>query len=107
MPIFPAPTGVPAADEDTPFNKTLAVAGTSEVLVTAPGVKRGRSFSLQNEGPGIVFLQADGVATLTSTEIKKGQTWAEADLDIGALQFIGETGKQPNVHGVLWSGPTA
>lgn len=106
MPFQPAPeVDVGLADEDTPFDLTLATAGTAEDLVTVPVNKLGRSISLVNEGPGSVFIEFDGVATLTSVEVTRRESYSEAHLAIGAkVSFIGETGKTPRVRGVLWSG---
>lgn len=93
-------------DQAVPINKTLAVVNTAEDLVLVPATKKGRQFSLVNEGPGSAFIQVDGTATLLSTEVKVKDTWYETALSISTrLSFIGETGKQPHVRGVLWAGP--
>ena len=92
-------------DAAVPINKTLAVVNTAEDLVLVPAGKKGRKFSLVNEGPGSAFIQVDGTATLTSTEVKVKDVWYEDGVQvITKLSFIGETGKQPHVRGVLWAG---
>ena len=92
-------------DESVAISKTLAVVDTAEDLVLVPGGKKGRKFSLVNEGPGSAFIAVDGTATLTSTEIKFRDTWFEDGVSITTkLSFIGESGKQPAVRGVLWAG---
>lgn len=92
-------------DESVSISKTLALADTAEDLVLVPGGKKGRKFSLVNEGPGSAFIAVDSVATLTSTEIKFRDTWFEDGVTISTkLSFIGEVGKTPSVRGVLWAG---
>ena len=105
MPFTPAPTGTPPADTDTPIDITLTVANTAEDLVLVPSLKTGRTISLVNEGPGRAFIAFDGTATIADTEIKKGESYGEVNLDISTnVSFIGESGKTPRVRGVLWSG---
>jgi hypothetical protein len=106
MPIIPSPVAsVDSANEATPFDVTLAVADTEEELVAVPGGKLGRVVSLSNEGPGSAFIEFDAAATLTSLEIKKNESYGEMGLEISTdVRLIGETGKQPRVRGILWSG---
>lgn len=107
MPIFPAPVPVqfPAADTDTPFDVTLAVVDTAEDLVTVPATKTGKSFSVVNEGPGKAYLGFDADATTTDLELNKGDSYYEDGLGLTTkVSFIGESGKQPRLRGVLWSG---
>ena len=108
MPIIPAaptPTQFPAADEDTAFDVTLAVVDTAEDLVTVPATKTGRTISIVNEGPGTAYVAFDGDAALTDLELGKGDAYADDLLAISTkVSFIGESGKQPRLRGVLWSG---
>lgn len=92
------------ADEATPFDVTLAVAGTAEDAVTPPTSKVGRIVSLVNEGPGKVYISFDGTATTTDLELDKRDVYTEADISVVTnISFIGETGKLPRVRGILWS----
>mgnify|MGYP001591752073 CR=1 FL=1 len=87
------------------INKTLAVANTAEDLVLVPVGKKGRKFSVVNEGPGAAFIQVDAVATLTSVQVLPKDVWYEESVQITTkLSFIGEIGKLPHVRGVLWAG---
>lgn len=108
MPIIPAPptpTQFPAADEDTPFDVTLAVVDTAEDLVTVPSTKSGRAISIVNEGPGTAYVSFDADATIADLELGKGDSYADDGLAIATkVSFIGESGKQPRLRGVLWSG---
>lgn len=106
MPIHlgPAPISFPEPDEDTPFDVTLAVADTAEDAVTPPSGKIIKKISLVNEGPGSVFLSFDGTATITDIEIEhRGMYDVGGVVVITNVSFIGESGKQPRVHGVVWS----
>ena len=92
------------ADEATPFDVTLAVAGTAEDAVTPPTGKVGRIISLVNEGPGKAYISFDGTATLADLELGKRDVYTEEDISIVTnISFIGETGKLPQVRGILWS----
>ena len=92
------------ANEDTPFDVTLAVAGTAEDAVVPPATKVGRRISIVNHGPGKAYIAFDGTATATSLVIDKGDSYDEADVAIATkVSFIGEVGKTPRVSGVLWS----
>ena len=106
MPITPSPFTTPVADTDTPFNKTLALAGTEEQLVAVPGGKKGRIISLVNDGPGTVGIAFDQAATVASLNIKAGEGYSEAALQVNTdVRFINVTAAQtPTVRGVLWSG---
>ncbi len=108
MPIIPrANVNVDsqAADEDTAFDKTLAVANTAEPLVAVPGGKKGRTVSLVNEGPGKAFISFDSVATLADVELAEGDAYSESRLEVTtSVSFIGELGGTPRLRGVLWSG---
>lgn len=111
MPIIPnssvnLTTGeIALPDKHVPINKTLTVAGTAEDLATVPAGKKGRKFSLVNEGPGSAFIQIDGTADGDSTEVRPGDVWYEENLAIATnLSFIGEPGKKPKVRGALWAG---
>ena len=108
MPIIPAPptpTQFPASDEDTPFDVTLAVVDTAEDLATVPGTKTGRAISIVNEGPGAAFVSFDADATTSDLELGKGDSYSDGGLAIASkVSFIGESGKQPRLRGVLWSG---
>lgn len=103
-----APT-VPTADEIIPFDVTLAVADTSEILFTVPAGKRLRSLSVANMGNGSSFLQtvAGAVATTADFELEKRDAFSESDLDLaeGTYQFIGSAGATPRVRGVATVGP--
>lgn len=107
MPIFPRPVvRTPVADTDTPFDNTLALAGTAEDLVTVPVNKKGRIVSLVNEGPGDVALAFDTTATAADLLLKEGEAYSENGLEIATkISFINVTASQtPRVRGVLWSG---
>lgn len=113
MPIYPRvnvtqTVNVPSmvADEATPFDVTLAVAGTAEDLVLVPGTKVGRSISIINEGPGDVAIKFDGTATTADILVREGEGYADTGLAIQTkLSFINVTAAaQPRVRGVLWSG---
>ena len=105
MPITSGATKFPLADEDTPFDVTLAVAGTAQDWVAVPGGKKGRSISLVNEGPGTAFIAFDSTATLTSLVLDRGDMYSEALLEISTkVSFVGQTGLVPRVRGILWSG---
>src|SRR5574341_1646234 len=106
MPIFPVPTlRTPVTDTDTPFDNTLAVAGTAEDLVTVPALKKGRTVSLVNEGPGEVAIAFDATATVADLLLKEGEAYSEINLEVSTkLSFINVTASQtPRVRGVLWS----
>lgn len=91
-------------DEGTPFDVTLAVAGTAEDVVTPPTGKVIRRINIVNEGPGIAYIAFDGTATTTDLALEKRDSYDEADVEIITnISFIGETGKQPRVRGVIWS----
>ena len=98
----------PAADQAIPFDVTLAVANTSEVLFTVPVGKLLRGFSLVNRSAGNVSahisMAAGAAATTSDTEIEKRGAWGEMHLALaeGDYEFIGSTGAQPSVQGVAW-----
>lgn len=107
MPFNPRPKFTEhVADTDTPFDVTLAVAGTAEDLVLVPGGKKGRIISLVNEGPGEIALKADTTATASDTLVEVGEAYSEDRLEISTkFSFINVTvGLTPRVRGVLWSG---
>ena len=111
MPITPrASTTVNSesanADTATPFDVTLAVTATASDVVLVPALKKGRTLSLVNEGPGDVALKFDGTATITDLLIKEGEAYSEARLEISTkVSFINVTAAQlPRVRGILWSG---
>ena len=92
------------ADEGTPVDVTLAVAGTAEDAVTPPTGKSIRRITIVNEGPGIAYLAFDSTATTTDLALEKRDSYDEADIEVIInISFIGETGKQPRVRGVIWS----
>lgn len=109
MPITPAntPNSQKFADTATPFNNTLAVAGTAEDLVTIPATKKGRTISLINDGPGDVAIAFDATATPTSLVLKQGEAYSDSGLELSTnVSFINVTpAVLPVVRGVLWSGP--
>lgn len=91
-------------DEGTPFDVTLAVAGTAEDAITPPTGKTIRRITIVNEGPGIAYLSFDSTATTADLALDKRDSYDEADVEIVTnISFIGETGKQPRVRGVVWS----
>lgn len=110
MPIIPAPPAaapveIAGADEDTPFDVTLAVADAAEDLVTVPATKEGKSISVVNEGVGTVYLAFDADATTADLALNKGDSYSDSGLAIASrVSFIGESGKTPRCRGVLWSG---
>lgn len=110
MPIIPnssvnLTTGEALPDVHVPISKTLTVAGTAEDLALVPVGKKGRKFSLVNEGPGSAYIQIDGTATVASTEVRPGDVWYEENLAIATkLSFLGETGQTPKIRGALWAG---
>lgn len=107
MAINPRPIfRTPVADTDTPFDVTLAVAGTAQDLATVPSGKKGRAVSLFNHGPGDVRLGFDSTAVVTDLLLLEGEAYDEHDLELGTkLSFLNETtGETPRVRGVLWSG---
>ena len=107
MPITPPTAVMKFADQDTPFTVTLALAGTEQVLVAVPVGKKGRVISLVNDGPGTVALAFDQVATVAGLNLKVGEAYSDASLEISTdVRFINVTvGQTPIVRGVLWSGP--
>lgn len=96
----------PAANDDVPFDLQLAIANTAQDMVSVPAGEVGRSFSIVNEGPGNVYIKADAVATLLNgTRIANGETYSMEGLAIATkISFLGDLGKKPKVHGVLWCG---
>ncbi len=103
-----AAAGDALAETPIPFNVTLAVADTSELLFTVPTGKRLRAFSLANRSlskvSAHVSMVAGTSATVTDMELARKDAWSEADLDLpeGDYEFIGSTGDQPRVSGVAW-----
>ncbi len=101
--------GDKTADEEVPFDVTLAAADVSETLFTVPAGKRLRSVTAANEGIGSahVSLTAGSPATTASLELGKRDSFSENDLDMpeGAYAFIGATGQTPRVRGVAMVGP--
>ncbi len=92
------------AEESTPFDVTLAVAGTAEDAVVPPTGKSIRRVNVVNHGPGSVFIEFDGTATTTSLEVEQRGSYDEGDIGITTnISFIGETGRTPRVTGVVWS----
>jgi hypothetical protein len=104
-------SGDKTADEAIPFDVTLAVADTSEVLFTVPGGKFLRSLSVANEGNGAahVSLTATVAATTADIELGKRDSFSENDLDMaeGTYEFIGAVGETPRVRGLAMVGPAA
>ena len=107
MPITPPSQAQKFADQDTPFNVTLTLAGTEQQLVAVPGGKRGRVISLINDGPGTIAISFDQAATTAGLNLKIGEGYSEMALEIATdVRFINVTAAQtPTVRGVLWSGP--
>ncbi len=105
MPIHLGSGNVRAfAEESTPFDVTLAVVDTAEDAVTPPTGKSIRRINIVNHGPGSVFVEFDGTATVASLEVEKRGSYDEADIGVATnISFIGESGKQPRVTGVVWS----
>ena len=98
----------PTSSNSLPFDATLAVAGTAEDFITIPVGFRGRKISMVNEGPGIAFLKNDATALATAASIKvfPKDAYAEEGLNVTTKwSFIGETGKQPRIRGVVWAAP--
>ena len=92
------------ADEGTPFDVTLAVADTAEDLVAPPSGKVGRRITIVNTGPGKAYIAFDAEATTGDLELGKNDAYDEADIEIlTKISFIGESGKQPQLKGILWS----
>ena len=107
MPITPRPVfEEQLADVDTAFDVTLAVTDTAEDFVTVPAPKLGRILSFVNEGPGAVAIKANADAVVTDLLLEEGDTYSEARLEVSTrFSFINiDTGDQPRVRGVLWSG---
>ena len=105
MPITSGATKFPLADEDTPFDVTLALAGTAQDLVTVPVGRKGRIISLVNEGPGKVYLGFDATATITSLVLERGDQYSESLLELATkVSFVGGATNLPRVRGILWSG---
>lgn len=99
------PITVLPADTPTPFNATLAIADTAEDFVTVPALKKGRSLTLKNKGPGSVFIAFDATATVSDLEIESRDNYNEFNVEIATkISFIGDTGKTPRIFGILWSG---
>ncbi len=108
MPFTPVvKVKTPVSDKSTPFNETLAVAGTAQDLVLVPVGRKGRAISLVNEGPGDIAIVEDATATVTSTLVRDGEAYAEFGLEVATkFSFINVTpSATPVVRGVLWSGP--
>lgn len=103
--IPPPPAG---ADTALPFRKTLAVAGTAEDFATILSGKKGLSISLVNLGPGSAFIRPDATANLVATdsiEVKSKEGYSDAGLLVATKwSFVGETGKLPEIRGVVWAG---
>jgi hypothetical protein len=111
MPIIPrASTTVNTekqnADTATAFDETLAVTAVASDLVLVPALKKGRTISFVNEGPGDIAIKFDGTATVTDILILEGEAYSEANLEVATkVSFINVTAAQlPRVRGVLWSG---
>ena len=104
MPFTPAPA--PSANTDTPFDKTLTVAGTAEDLVTVPAGLVGMRFSVINRGPGVATIAFDRTATPADTRLHAGESYSEDGINVVTrVSFINVTaGKEPRLTGVLWSG---
>lgn len=111
MALILAPTSVgdKTADEEVPFDVTLAVADTSETLFTVPAGKKLRSVTAASEGGGSahVSLTANTPATVANLELGKRDSFSENDLDMpeGTYAFIGASGQTPRVRGVAMVGP--
>lgn len=92
------------AEESTPFDVTLAIAGTAEDAVVPPTGKAIRRVNIVNHGPGTAFVEFDGTATVASLEVEQRGSYDEADIGVSTnISFIGETGRKPRVTGVVWS----
>lgn len=102
MPFFPA-TATPPGVTDNPINLQLTTVNVAQDLIVAPAGELIRSFELRNEGPGDVFVEADGTATLASTKIKNNEGYTKENVAITKFSFIGSTGKKPTITGVAWS----
>ena len=101
--------GDKTADEEVPFDVTLAVADTAETLFTVPAGKKLRSVTAANEGTGSahISLTAGAPATTANLELGKRDSFSENDLDMpeGTYSFIGATGQTPRVRGLAMVGP--
>lgn len=92
-------------DTAVAVNKTLTTVNVAEDLALVPVGKRGRKVSIVNDGPGSAFIRVDATATINDIEIQPKDAWYEDGIDFATkLSFIGETGKKPHVHGVVWCG---
>jgi hypothetical protein len=96
----------PPPDTNTPFNVTLAVAGTASNLVLVPALKRGRSVAFLNEGPGDIAVAFDATATASSLLLREGDEYNDSGLNLTTkISFINVTpASLPVVRGILWSG---
>ena len=107
--LAPTSVGDKTADQEVPFDVTLAIADASETLFTVPTGKKLRSISAANGGGGTahVSLTAGAPATTANLELGKRDSFAENDLDMpeGTYAFIGATGQTPRVRGVAMVGP--
>ncbi len=104
MPIRPVPVLTEKFyDTNTPFDVTLSVAATAEDFATVPVLKKGRSISLVNEGPGAVAIAFDATAVIGDLLLEEGDQYDEHRLEIAtAISFINVTpAQQPRVRGIL------
>jgi len=100
--------GGQVATTPIPFNKKLAVAGTSEMLFTVPAgqllvVLDVVCYGGQQEAH--LSLVPDAAATGSSATIPNGGQYSKDDISLleGDYEFIGEPGKRPSLRGVAWT----
>jgi len=84
----------------------LGVAATAQALVVVPALKRGRTLSIVNEGPGDAAIKFDGPATVTDVLLKEGDAFSNDNLDFATnVSFINVTlAALPRLRGMLGSG---
>lgn len=114
VPIIPTPPS-PTASEDRdsttalPVSKTLALAGTSEILFTVPAGKVARSFDFSvpflplSGGDAYVNFNG-GTAAATDSRVPRGGGLSQSHLQLpaGDYEFIGDAGKTPHIDGTVW-----
>lgn len=92
------------ADDYVPIDITLAVADTSEPVLTVPSGKRVRALSLLNRSLETAFVSFSGTATTGDIELRRLRQLALDNVDFAAISFIGDTGDTPRLTGYVLLG---
>lgn len=94
----------PRPDDAVNFAVTVTDAASVDLAV-APGVKKGLSLFVRNDGASPVYLDF-GVAAAVSTGLKvlPKETYSASDVEITKITAICATGENANVRGTLWCG---